>query len=197
MTRLQINVIIVFGAFVVLTLFIRSYRKQREELSIMTENYSTLIQRAEYYQTKDSLSAAGVNRLILRERELKEYNQELSNTIRSLNIKLIRVQSASRTSVESTYNIRAPTVDTIVISDRRIDSASVIRYSDEYIRVSGIVANGVFSGNIKTYDTIVQVVHRIPHKWWFFRWGTKSIRQEVVSKNPHSEIKFTEYIELR
>ena len=46
-------------------------------------------------------------------------------------------------------------------------------------------------------DTIKQIVHRVPKKFLFIKYGTKGIKQEVVSKNPHTKIVFTEYRELK
>ncbi|MFR4044610.1 MAG: DUF6549 family protein [Odoribacter splanchnicus] len=40
-------------------------------------------------------------------------------------------------------------------------------------------------------------MHRVPRRLWFIRWGTKAIRQEIISRNPYSRIAYTEYIELK
>jgi len=45
-------------------------------------------------------------------------------------------------------------------------------------------------------DTLYQVVHRVPRRFLFIRWGTKGIRQEMVNCNPHAEITYSQYIEL-
>ena len=37
---------------------------------------------------------------------------------------------------------------------------------------------------------------RYKHRHRFIRWGTKAIRQEVVSSNPHTQIVYTEYIQF-
>jgi hypothetical protein len=50
--------------------------------------------------------------------------------------------------------------------------------------------------DIEQRDTIYQVVHRVPRRFLFFRFGTKAIRQDVWTSNPNSEIVYTEYIEL-
>ena len=63
--------------------------------------------------------------------------------------------------------------------------------------MEGCLFNGEFSGLIVSRDTLVQVVHRVPRQWLFFKWGTKGIRQEIMSKNPHTEITYAEYIELK
>ncbi len=50
---------------------------------------------------------------------------------------------------------------------------------------------------VQSVDTLIQVVHRVTRQFWFIKWGTKAIRQDIVSKNPHSQIVYTEYIELK
>lgn len=50
--------------------------------------------------------------------------------------------------------------------------------------------------HILSRDTLRQVVHRVPHRWWIFRWGTRAIRQEISCSNPHTQIVYSEYIEL-
>ena len=63
--------------------------------------------------------------------------------------------------------------------------------------MNGVLDGDTFSAKIESVDTLQQVVHRIPKKFLFIKWGTKAIRQEVVSSNPHSKIVYTEYIELK
>lgn len=46
-------------------------------------------------------------------------------------------------------------------------------------------------------DTLDQAVHRVPHRFWFIKWGTKAIRQDIVCRNPYSQITYSEYIELK
>jgi hypothetical protein len=49
---------------------------------------------------------------------------------------------------------------------------------------------------IAVRDTLVQFVHRVPRRFLFLKFGTKGVRQEVLSKNPYTEVVFTEYIKL-
>ena len=41
-----------------------------------------------------------------------------------------------------------------------------------------------------------QVVHRIPRRFLFIRWGTKALRQEIVSSNPHTRIVYSDYVKF-
>ena len=49
---------------------------------------------------------------------------------------------------------------------------------------------------VQSIDTIIQIVHRVPRKFLFIRYGTKGIRQEIVSANPHTHIVSARYIEF-
>ena len=48
--------------------------------------------------------------------------------------------------------------------------------------------------NEKKEDTLRQIIHRVPRRFLFLRFGTKAVRQEIVSSNPHSRIVYTEYV---
>ena len=49
---------------------------------------------------------------------------------------------------------------------------------------------------VASTDTLHQIVHRIPRRFLFIRWGTKALRQEIVSSNPHTRIVHTEYVKI-
>ena len=52
------------------------------------------------------------------------------------------------------------------------------------------------SCRIRSVDTLRQAVHRIPRRFLFIRWGTKALRQEIVSTNPHTRIVYAEYVKI-
>ena len=171
----------------------------KEDRNRLSSNQRSLLEQALYYQTKDSLNAASIERLALTTNELKSYLPQLVETVKSLDIKVRRLQSIAQTATETSYPIATPIIDSIIIRDT-IEKPIVLKcidFDNHYVRISGCEHNGLFNGNIHTVDTLVQVVHRVPRKFWFIKWGTKAIRQEVVSKNPFSKVVFTEYIELK
>ena len=54
---------------------------------------------------------------------------------------------------------------------------------------------GRFGGlPVESVDTLRQVVHRVPRRFLFIRFGTKAVRQEIVSSNPHTRIVYAEYV---
>ena len=65
------------------------------------------------------------------------------------------------------------------------------------MRVWGIIRRDTLMLDYRSVDTLHQVIHRVPRKFLFFRFGTKGIRQEVWSSNPHTRLVYSEYIELK
>ena len=171
-------------------------RKERERTARLEKNQRTLMEDVRYYRSKDSLSAAGVERLLLTNREFRKYCGELKETVDRLGIKVKRLESVSLAGTETSYRVETRLRDSVVVRDSLV-LLKCMRVSTPYLDVSGCLDGEVFSGTVVSRDTLEQVVHRVPHKFWFFKWGTKAIRQEIVSKNPHSRITYSKYVELK
>lgn len=182
---------------VALVLSVKTCNNYRNDRNRLSDNQRSLLADIDYYRTKDSLSVAGVERLTLTNREFKQYCGELEETVEKLNLKVKRLQSVTQTASETKYQVKTEVRDSIVMLPGRIDTLRCIEYRNNYLTLSGCIENTQFSGLIESRDTIIQVVHRIPRRFWFIRWGTKAVRQEVISKNPYSRITYTEYIELK
>lgn len=174
----------------------RSLHRQRQENDRLSSNQTALFQDISYYRTRDSLSAASVERLTLTKKELEQNCEALARDIKDLKIKLKRVQSVSQASIETEHIIRTAVRDSLIVRDR-VDTLQCIDYHDNYLTLSGGIEHNHFSGHIMSRDTLLQVIHRVPHRWWFIKWGTKAVRQEIVSKNPHTHVVYSRYIELK
>lgn len=197
MTKYLLFTILVLAAF--LAVSVKSCQDIRTDRNRLSDNQRTLLADIEFYRTKDSLSVASVERLTLTNREFREYADELKQTVEELQLKVRRLQSASRTAVTTAYPVETVLQDTLIIRDTLLvpDTLSRMRYSNNWLTLDGTLDNNVFRGHIESRDTLIQIVHRVPRRFWFIRWGTKAIRQEIVSRNPYSQIAYTEYIELK
>lgn len=189
-------IIIVIAAFIVLW---EMYRSSRRECTRLKDNQRTLFTDVEIYRTRDSLSAAGVERLTLTNREFKRYASRLEKTVKTLDLKVRRLQSVAQVAVSTLYPVTARLWDSVVSPDPPEIPETVRRlyYRDRWLTIDGTVRGSEFLGTIESRDTLVQVIHRVPRRFWFVRWGTKAVRQEVTTRNPYSRITYTEYIELK
>ena len=196
MTKYLLFIILVLATS--LAVSVKSCQDIQTDRNRLSDNQRTLLADIEFYRTKDSLSAASVERLTLTNREFRKYADELKKTVEELNLKVKHLQSASQSATETKYLVKTEIRDSIIIRPGKDpDTLSRIDFQDPYLTFSGSITGKQFSGLIQSRDTIIQLIHRVPRRFWFIRWGTKAIRQEIISRNPYSRIAYTEYIELK
>ena len=172
-------------------------RKARAEKERLEANQTALLSQVEYYTTKNGKSAADVRKLTLTVDELKQYNATLKKTADDLGIKLKRVQSASTTGVRTEVKFITQVRDSIVYRDSIIVPVKAFTWRDPWTDVVGVIERDSVDLSVQSVDTLTTIVHKIPHKFWFIKWGCKAIKQTVVSSNPHTKINYTEYIEVK
>lgn len=171
-------------------------KQERIEVQRLSGNQRSLMEDVMLYRTQDSLSAASVERLLLTKKEYEKHFSEQVKIIDNLNIKISRLQSVSETGTETMYPINIPVTDSMIIRDSTV-ILKCMELHTPYLDVSGCIEKDTFIGSILSRDTLEQVVHRVPHQFWFIRWGCKAIRQEIICRNPNSQITYSEYIELK
>jgi hypothetical protein len=180
------------GATMLLILCVVIMRHSRCELNRLSNNNEALTSEIKLYKSRLDESAASVVALQLQLKEYREQNARDARRIRDLGIRLRRVESVAKTATESRVAFSAPTRDTIVLCD----TLTLFRWSDRWVNVEGAIRNGSAECRVESIDTLHQIIHRVPHKFLFVRYGTKAIRQEILSSNPHTKIVYAEYIEF-
>ena len=171
--------------------------KDRERLQ---NNQNALMQEVRLYETKLGESAASVQRLQLTKDELEGKYKAICQEAEDLGIKLKRLQSVSQTTTQAEIHAKAEIRDSIVYKPEihLVDTLKAFCWKDPpWAFVDGVIDSGKVDLSISTNDTIIQIVHRVPKKFLFFRFGTKAIRQEIITKNPYNRIRYSEYIELK
>lgn len=218
---LIIALLVLSGLLWIQTVRLRGERAERRRVQ---SNIEVLTDSVEFYRTASGKHAASRQVLELRASELERYNKQLGATIRELRIKVRRLEAAAMTATRTEVQITAPlesagpqpsawekygagvrraadsvkaALDWKFSGLPKVPEAKVFRWSDRHVSVDGMIRADSVSCHVESVDTLQQVVHRVPRRFLFIRWGTKAIRQEVVSSNPHTNIVYTEYIELK
>ena len=186
------KILLYVNVALILTVSVLSYwlNNVREEKKRLADNQEALLSDVDYYKTESGKNAASVLKLELSKSELENHCQDLTKTIDDLNIKIGRIQSVSTTVTKTEVEIQTVVRDSIVYRDLPVN-LKVVKWRDPWVTLNGVLDGETFSAKIESVDTLSQVVHRIPKKFLFIKWGTKAIRQEVVSSNPHSKIVYT------
>jgi len=193
--KIKNSVLIILAVTFLLTAYL--LKQANQEKKRLNDNQTTLLTDVKFYKTKDSLSAAGVDRLTLKNSEFEKYNVDLVKEVESLNLKVRRLESVSQTGIKTEYKIKTVVKDSLIYRDGKPQSVQCINQHDKWNSLDGCIINKFFEGNVMSIDSIDQFVHRVPRKFLFIKYGTKAIRQEVVSKNPNSTIYYSKYIELK
>lgn len=178
------------------TFFALELERSKEKCERLEHNQASLLEQAEYYKTEAGKSAASVQELTLTRQEVEAHCVELTKMVDELGIKLKRVQQATTTAMESKVEIRTIVKDSIVYVNNNTDTMKSFIWSDAWTNVSGTLQNDEAKIAVHSVDTIRQIIHRVPKRFLWFRFGTKAIRQEVVSCNPHNKIVFSEYMSI-
>lgn len=180
-----------------LTLLWSMYRSERAERQRFEGNQSVLMDSVRHYKVRDSLYAASVQALHLTVSEYKKYRTEDAALIRDMGIKLKRALSVSKVETSTDVEILAPIQDSIIRPNNPEmppDTVRKFRWRDPWVSVAGTIRKDSVSCSVHSEDSLAIVAHRVPHKFLFIRWGTKAVRLEIVSRNPHTTIQAAEFV---
>ena len=176
--------------------------KVRAERARLLNNQYALLEEIGLYETAEGRSAASVLALQLTCDELKRHYQEKCQEVKDLGLKVSRMESLASTGTQTNVTMKTELRDSIVYEVRNhvvyVDSLKHFEWRDPpWVAVAGTIRNGMVDLDVASVDTLVQIVHSVPKRFLFIRYGTKAIRQEVVSKNPHTRVVYSEYVKLK
>lgn len=174
--------IVALGA--ALSLSIRYGMEKNLECRRLSTNQMALTEDIRTFRVRDSLNAASVIALTMTTSELAQRMGNIRALVEDMGVKLSRVESISQSAVRSSYDIHAPIVD------------SAVHLKTPHMSFDATITQGVLSARMESVDTLTQVVHRIPKRLWFIRYGTKYLEQSIVSSNPNSRIIYDRYIKI-
>lgn len=171
------------------------------------ENQDILLHngRVEIGRTQSGRPRASVQAITLKTSDLKRSPDSLLAVNRKeLKIKNSRIMAAATTSTTTKVDVKAAIQpapqDTCSrpLSDsyRPPDAPQTVSWSDSWITLRGRIEGDSMQVHIESRDTLQMIVHRIPKKFLFFRYGTKGVRMDVVSQNPHTQLSYPKIILL-
>lgn len=177
-------------------------KKQSAEIERLESNQDALLSDITTYRTKEGKYAASVQALTLSKSEIEKNCSVLTNRIKDMDIEIKRLKEVSETAIKSEYDIKSKFNDIVRIrndSDTVIyDSLKCINSVTPYITMEGCIdKGGIFIGKVTTTDTILQVAHVVPKRFWFIKYGVKEIRQDIKMANPDANITYSKYIQIK
>nr|WP_297832814.1 Arm DNA-binding domain-containing protein [uncultured Rikenella sp.] len=115
--------------------------------------------------------------------------------------RVARLVKLLREAEETIYALRSTARDSIVYIEGKPSTIRCVDYHDTWLDFSGCFSGeNLFEGTIRSRDSLLYVEHVVPKRFLGFLWNTKRVkerRQEIVSRNPHTEIIGAEFITIR
>lgn len=179
-----------------LLLLVGSNRQRlRSENQRLNQNIATLTSDVELYRTRSGESAAEVRSLRLRQSELEQTNEALTDQIDQLKIRLRHINSLATAATQTVVEFSTQIPDTVL---RRpvVDTIRLPLYADTWNSVQATLIGDRIEGRFSSVDTLHQVVYRVPHRFLFIRYGTKELRQVITSSNPSTRLVYSSHITI-
>ena len=166
------------------------YKKERNERIRQETNVEVLNDSVKRSTIRDSLNVASISALNYDIDELKKYRAEDLQIIKDLKIKKKNVESITKVSTSTKDTLRKE--DLIPIPDK----PDCLHFKDKWSDIITCHKDSTIEYNYT--DSLDIIADRIPkHKFLWWQWGTKGYKVNVVNFNPHSTIKYLEYIKVK
>lgn len=176
----------------------------RGESERTKENQDILLHngRVEIGRTQSGRPRASVQAITLKTSDLKcTPDSLLAVNRKELKIKNSRIMAAATTSTTTQVDVKVAirpvphdTCSRSLSGLYRPPDVSQVSWSDPWITLRGDIEGDSMQVHIESRDTLQMVVHRVPKKFLFFRYGTKGVRLSVVGQNPHSRLSYPRII---
>lgn len=172
--------------------------KVKQERYQYQQNTYTLLGDIETLQQDSAIQAYQVQKLTLSLDEYKKYRSEDVKTIADLNLKLKQVTAIANSKISVDVPINTPVRDTVIVVDSTYHKAQTIAYKDSNVTFSGTIWNDSLKANFHLPVTISQVLYKVPkHKFLWWSWGCKAVKQVIITNNPYVQLNYSEYIEIK
>ena len=189
--------LLIYALTVTALLFLVGANRQRlrSENQRLNQNIATLTSDVELFRTRSGESAAEVRTLRLRQSELEQTNETLTDQIDQLKIRLRHVNSLATAATQTVVEFSTPIPDS-VLHRPIVDTIRLPLYADTWNSVQATLIGDRIEGRFSSVDTLHQVVYRVPHRFLFIRYGTKELRQVITSSNPSTRLVYSSHITI-
>lgn len=175
-------------------------RHYRAESQRLRQNQTALALRSDTLRNRLGEKAAEVQVLRLRMAEFERLRAEDAARIRALGLRIRDIEAAANAVAATRIDAPIPLRDTVVLRLRDTlivrDTVRMFRWQDAWVTLQGEIGPDSVRCRVQCVDTLRQIVYRIPRRFLFIRWGTKALRQQIASSNPHTRIVASEYVRI-
>lgn len=190
MKQITLYILIVFSIILYICV------KQQNQIIILRNNQSMLLDSNTHFKVNDSLNAIKVANLLVSLKQYKKYHSDDALLIKQL--KGEKAQTIVKPKIRTEYKIETQIKDSIIYKD----TLKNFSFNDKWYDINGQLNKDSVILTIKSYDELLIVESLQKKKFLFFKlpisiFGYKRKVVNVISKNPNSTIISSEYISIK
>lgn len=179
----------------------KKYQEKKDEIKRMSANQEILVSDVETYKTESGKNAARIKQLELTKDEFEKLCKDQAEIIEDLGIKVKRLQYVSSSQVNTEIEINTDLKDTVLITKHDTvytrEDAKYFKWNDNWNRIEGIVHTDKVDCKYSGVDTLTVAASKVPHKFWFIKWGCKYVDVNIVNQNPSSHVTWNRTVRVK
>mgnify|MGYP006962023605 FL=1 len=190
-----------------LSVSVHLYNKMKADRDRLEENQNILLHngKVEITQTATGNSHLSAPAVTLTATEFKKSGDTLAKVAKQVGIKASRISLASSAGTTMSANIVAPIIKQPIVALPTLhdtitqyipDTLKCFSWRDPWLSLSGCVSDSLFQGTITATDTLDIMVHRVPKRFLFFRYGCKQVKMDIISRNPHTQLTYGKFYQF-
>ena len=131
--------------------------------------------------------------------EYKKYREDDYKLIEGQQVDKKRLEEITTVQAQTIYELKGTVRDSIIYVDNYIvDTLKCLKIGDEWFSFDGCIGkNNEFSGTFENRYSFIYVEHIIPKNFLFIKYGVKERKQDIVSKNPYTNIIEAEFVTIK
>jgi hypothetical protein len=151
----------------------------------------------ERIQVDSARMALDVKTLRLTISEFEEYRAQDAALIRRLGLRIKDLEAVAKHRLLIEAPIVAPVKDSIAVRDTVFVPIQSVEMQNPHIDFKGVIKDSMLRADVRIPVTLNQAVFvEYKHRFLWWRWRVKGIRQIITSDNPYVEIEYSEYIKI-
>jgi hypothetical protein len=161
------------------------------------QNTEALMTDMRRIQVDSTRMAVDVKTLRLTVSEFEEYRAQDAELIKRLGMRVKDLEAAARHQLLVEAPIVASVRDSVIIRDTVFVPVQSVEMVNPHIEFKGMIEDSVLTADVRIPVTLNQAVFvEYKHKFLWWRWKVKGVRQVITSDNPYAEIEYSEYIRI-
>ena len=187
-----IGLLVLLSAVVLLY---KSNQRLHADNKRLSSNIKTLGAELVLVKTKSGQLAAQSDLLVLQTSELKNLFPKEVKQIESLGVGVSKTTQFTTTVVETKTNVITTLRDSLILDTIKV---RIFNYQEQWYQIQGISEKDTQRLEIKSTDTLTQVVYRGERiKPWLWVFSPRKLQQRVSVSNPNATIKYSQTIQIQ